>query len=147
MEIEKLSLRIDEDPLNQLVAGRLAAIPNLKELAIRFEPGVAWLKGKYFALLYPVGFQVAFTPRLLNQKIELSMDNLSISGMPASLFKNMLVEFLQDQLGGIHGVTVSDRGITIDPGALLEKEGIPLKGEIRSLAIEKGFARLEAGPA
>ena len=52
MEIENLSLRIDEAPLNELITKRLPKGTNLQELKVVMEEGEVSLEGKYFAVMF-----------------------------------------------------------------------------------------------
>ena len=145
MEIEHLSVRIDESPLNQLLAQRLPEGLSVKELKILLEDSCIGLEGKYAASLFSIKFRVEFQPRIEDGKLRVDITNLKISGMPAALFRNMLMEMIAEQTSDIPGFSMVDQSLFFDPKQLLKKENIPLQGSLQKVELGKGYMRLQAG--
>ena len=109
MEIENLSLRIDEAPLNELITKRLPKGTNLQELKVVMEEGEVSLEGKYFAVMFPIKFKVLLNVHLEGNNISVAFKDFKIQGMPAALFKNMLIEFITEQTEGIEGIIAQEK--------------------------------------
>ena len=124
MEIENLSLRIDEAPLNELITKKLPKGTNLQELKVVMEEGEVSLEGN---------------------NISVAFKDFKIQGMPAALFKNMLIEFITEQTEGIEGIIAQEKGILIVPEAMLKKEGIKMGGNLQKIECLKGAVRIIAG--
>ncbi|NDH07531.1 hypothetical protein EBX93_16710 [bacterium] len=145
MEIENLSLRIDETPLNALISSKLPKGTNLQELKVVMDEGEVSLEGKYFAVMFPIKFKVLLHIELSSNNIAVNFKDFKIQGMPAALFKNMLIEFISDQTGDIDGISTGDNGIIIMPEVMLKKEGISLGGNLKKIECLKGSIRITAG--
>lgn len=145
MEIENLSLRIDEAPLNELITERLPKGTNLQELKVVMEEGEVSLEGKYFAVMFPIKFKVLLHVHLEGNNISVAFKDFKIQGMPAALFKNMLIEFITEQTEGIEGIIAQEKGLLIVPEAMLKKEGIKLGGNLQKIECLKGAVRIIAG--
>ncbi len=145
MEIENLSLRIDEAPLNELIASRLPKGTNLQEIKVLLQENEVTLEGKYFAVMFSVGFKVILDLQLAGDKILVNFKDFKIQRMPAALFKNMLIEFISDQTSDITGITTNEQGIVIEPEIILASEGIKLGGKLRKIECLNGSVRILAG--
>jgi hypothetical protein len=82
---------------------------------------------------------------LEGNNISVAFKDFKIQGMPAALFKNMLVEFITEQTEGIEGIIAQEKGILIVPEAMLKNEGIKLGGNLKEIECLKGAVRIIAG--
>lgn len=145
MEIEHLSIRVDEVPLNELLSRRIPKGTSVQDLKVRLEESCIALEGKYAASLFAIRFRVEFQPRIAEGKLHVEISNLKISGMPAALFRNMLMDLLKEQTEMIPGISFLDQAMIFDPEELLRHEGIFVRGRLQNVATGSGFLRLLAG--
>lgn len=144
MEILALKVVVTEQDLNDLAKKHLPKDQPIEELHLGISPEGVSIKGEY-PLFVPVAFETVWEPTIQDRQVHLKLVKFRAMGMPVTAFKGLILSIFSSFARNEPWVQVQDDMVRLDIDAMLAKEGLTAKTNLRSLRCEAGSFTVEAG--
>src|SRR5262249_38206631 len=138
-------LAVTDEDLNTLAARHTPRDLPVDNLRLRFTPEGLRASGSYPALFLSVPFETLWALEVVEGRVAARLASLRVAGIPAGKFRGLILKMAREALAGRPEATVSDDAVVVDPEAVLRREGLPLKLNLRAIHCGEGVAVIEAG--
>ena len=137
MEIQQLALVLTEQDLNALVQKHLTDDLPVEQLEMRLSSAGLQVTGE-FPLFVNVRFETAWELGVRQGKVTCRLVHLKALGLPANVFRSMVVKFIAEAARKIDGLDCDNDVIIADLDRLAAREGIQLQSNLRSIECQDG---------
>jgi hypothetical protein len=144
MEIHSLRASITEKDLNDLAAKHLPDDQPIEDVEIRVTSEGVCVRGMY-PLFVNVRFETHWRLGIGDKKVTATLTAFKAMGIPGNVFKSAILKFIVDAAKGEPWIKVDQDTIFLDIEAVLLKNGLNARLNLRKVTCQDGVILLESG--
>ncbi len=140
MEIQALRFVVTESDLNELTAGFVPQIRNIRDLRIAVLPEGIRVSGTYETAVR-IPFETLWRLSVSEGKILVTLEKLKSGILSLALAKGYLLRAIA---GTLHMLDFRDDKIILDVDLLLRNKGVPLRTNLKRVRCDYGSLTIES---
>ena len=144
MEIESLTLIVEEADLQQMVSRHVQASAPVKDLTVKLLPEGAIVRGSYPTFLVSIPFESHWKLSVKSHRLRAQLTRISIVGLSADAVRSAILGNLQALTAKEAGTQVEGDRMIIDLDRVLHAQGLSIKTNLQSVQLEVGRMILRA---
>lgn len=144
MDIRSLTLVLTDQDLEELARRQLPGNFPVEELQLRITSEGVLVAGEY-PLFVHVHFEMLWTLAVENGKVRAQLERVRALGLPATIFRSMVLKLVQEQIGKSPWVEHDGDGVLVDVDRWVREKGVPLRSHLRSVRCHPGEMIIEGG--
>jgi hypothetical protein len=145
MEIQSLRVLLAEQDVNQLLTDHLPKEYAIENPRVSISPEGVLFSGEYPTIFVKVPFETLWETAVVNGLLVARLTAIKVSGVPASMFRNVLMDVIQEAVAREAGVHLEDEAIHINLEEAARARKVPLRMELKRVEHSSGVLIIEAG--
>jgi hypothetical protein len=144
MEIQQLALVVTDRDLNDLARKHFPDDLPIEKLDLQLTPEGLSVSGE-FPLFVPVNFHTLWELGVRQGKVTARLVNLRAFGLPATVFKSMVLKGIAEAARKVQGLECDADFIIADVDRLAAREGVTLRSNLQTIRCEAGKMVVTSG--
>jgi hypothetical protein len=145
MEIQALRVLLAEQDVNQLLKDHLPKEYAIENPQVRISAEGVQFSGEYPTIFVKVPFETLWEMSVVNGLLLAKLAAIRVSGVPASMFRSVLMDVIQDAVAREAGVHLENEAIHINIVEAARARKVPLRMRLKSVRHSDGVLVIEAG--
>src|SRR5262245_9232896 len=135
MEIQSLRVLLAEQDVNQLLKDHMPKEYAVEDPHVHISPDGIVFGGEYPTVFVKVPFETRWELAVANGLLLAKLAALKVSGVPASMFRGLLMDMIADAVEREPGVHLEDDVIHINFEEAARARKVPLRMKLRRLEL------------
>jgi hypothetical protein len=145
MEIQSLRMLLAEQDVNQLLKEHLPKEYAVENPRVRISTEGVLFAGEYPTVFIKVPFETLWEMSVVNGLLLARLAAIKVSGVPASMFRGVLMDVIQEAVSREAGVHLEDEVIHINIVEAARARKVPLRMHLKTVQHRDGVLVIEAG--
>ena len=145
MEIQSLRVSLAEEDVNQLLKDHLPKEYAVENPRVRITTEGVLFSGEYPTIFVKVPFETLWEMAVVNGLLLAKLAAIKVSGVPASMFRGVLMDVIQEAVAREAGVHLEDEAIHINLEEAARARKLPLRIKLKRVEHSSGVLIIEAG--
>jgi hypothetical protein len=145
MEIQSLRMLLTEQDVNQLLKDHLPKEYAVENPRVNISEQGILFAGEYPTVFVKVPFETLWEMSVHNGLLLAKLTGLRVSGVPATMFRGVLLDVIQDAVAREGGVHLEDEIIHINLEEAARARKVPLRMKLKRVHHSDGVLLIEAG--
>jgi hypothetical protein len=145
MEIQSLRMVLAEQDVNQLLNEHLPKEYAIENPRVRISTEGILFSGEYPTVFIKVPFETLWEMSVVNGLLLARLAAIKVSGVPASMFRSVLMDVIQEAVAREAGVHLEDEVIHINIVEAARARKVPLRMQLKTVQHRDGVLVIEAG--
>jgi hypothetical protein len=145
MEIQTLRMLLAEQDVNQVLKDHLPKEYAIENPRVRISAEGVLFAGEYPTVFVKVPFETLWELAVVNGLLLAKLAAIKVSGVPASMFRGVLMDVIQEAVAREAGVHLEDEIIHINIVEAARARKVPLRMTLKSVQHSAGVLVIEAG--
>ena len=145
MEIQSLRVLLAEQDVNQLLKDHLPKEYAVENARVRISTEGVLFSGEYPTVFIKVPFETLWEMSVVNGLLLARLAAIKVSGVPASMFRGVLLDVIQEAVSREAGVHLEDEVIHINIVEAARARKVPLRMHLKTVQHSDGVLVIEAG--
>jgi hypothetical protein len=145
MEIQSLRMLLAEQDVNQLLKDHLPKEYAVENPRVRISEQGILFAGEYPTVFVKVPFETVWEMAVADGLLLAKLAAIRVSGVPASMFRGVLLDVIQEAVSREAGVHLEDEVIHINLEQAARARKVPLRMKLKRVQHSDGVLVIEAG--
>jgi hypothetical protein len=145
MEIQSLKLFVTEEEANEWVRRVVPDPDPIENLYLKLTPDGVLFQGSYSAMMFKTSFETQWQLSVSGPEIIARLIAVKIAGLPAGMFKGVLLRMIRDAVATQPGVRIQDECVRVHAEEVTRTLQVPLRVSFTCVRCSIASLVLEAG--